>query len=600
MLRSYKGQTVLEYLIIATIIMAGIVFGGPFLAHSVSGHFRLLDDSAVDAVSEDIRQVPVPDLPAPSCNCTDWTKPLDCGNNDPCTPSQRLYMRSCTPANCKVQQECRDEVDCCKNPIKIKCGSIVPITGACSGRPAAPQATDSYGATFNVFPPGYLGVCPESAPGSPNCLVGERLYSINCGSGGSGVATYYGCLDVRGQGTGHDCAPACWDPADPDGLPLSNSAGEQAQPCDGDETSSVRMPDELKTRLDRTDVPWRAVTKRPNFPTIDMYEAYQVIITYFDPAVANQPLCSPNDGTASCHRCDPGRLCEYKCPTGLYPMSASVPGIGTVANATCRPCRNGVSELAFYKYASNATVSTITYASPPVSKPTTFNVMLDYSRNWAVAGLDVYGGNITAMYPTGGVTNDRYDCMTTPSSSTQCCWIIAGHNCGTDGDNYRISISVPTASASVWANFNHMNSGEYNSGSGFQVWGMSVAIALLRDHSGTSQAHISFQNPDYMICTENTLGIILTASNTTAAVYDSDASGVKGAYLAYADNTSTHTFYVPRQTSGTSYLYIECPGGCTLSSSTVCFAVNGGAACGSPGPGFFFGSQHIKLTYPAS
>jgi hypothetical protein len=352
MFRSDKGQTVLEYLIVATLILAGIVIGGPFLVRSVSGHFRLLEDSTSDSVGEDIRQASAPAPPAGSCVCNNWFKGA-CGNNDPCSPSQRLYQRGCNPANCDIQQECLAELDCCNDPIIVQCGTILNLPGRCTGPRPLPKVTPSGGgAPVDVFDPAkYVGICPEStALGTQLCKLWERLYSISCGAaatgGGTTTTTYYACKDVSGETL--NCGPECWDGPSTDGTPLAGSS-----PCAGDETSPSNLPTEIDYRVNGftynsstyQDVPRRPVGYWDNVP-IEMYGAPQVIITYFDPTIATTPptaaeLCAPNEanyGTANCHRCSDTRRCEFACPIGYCPKQALVKRLGSVDNATCEPC----------------------------------------------------------------------------------------------------------------------------------------------------------------------------------------------------------------------------------------------------------------------
>jgi hypothetical protein len=349
MFQSDKGQTVLEYLILATIIMAGIVIGGPFLARSVSGHFRLLEDSASDSIGEDIRQAPVPPQPPGGCTCNPWTGSAVCGNMDPCTPSQRLYQRSC--GICGMEQECRSEMDCCNDPEPIICGQNLNVNGSCDSGRVPP--------TLSKFS-GFYGVCPGGWPVSDprNCKIWERLYSMTCGaanpSNPAASVTYYACKNVKNEAK--NCGPQCWDAVSSDGIPVTNSV--ECNP--GDETNSDNLPTEIAYRYagfdyngtTYTDMPARPMSQQTSTGDMAMYGAFRVINTYFDPSYAyldpyaNQ--CAPGNpgyGTKPCHRCHPygggdllNRRCEFVCPPGWCPAEVVTAGGVSFANATCEPC----------------------------------------------------------------------------------------------------------------------------------------------------------------------------------------------------------------------------------------------------------------------
>jgi hypothetical protein len=346
MLRSDKGQTVLEYLIIATVIMAGIVVGGPFLARSVSGHFRLLEDSASDSVGEDIRQAPVPPSP-PGCTCNALWSQGACGKWNPCTPSQRLYQRNCGLCG-GMQQECRSELNCCNDPEPITCGQNLNINGSCdSGRvpPTLPKFS------------GFNGVCPGtwSNDDARKCKIGERLYSMPCGAATLGnpaaSITYYACENV----TDGKCDPQCWDALSTDGTPVVNSVE-----CNPGDANSAGLSTEIIYRYTGFDYlgttyldnPTRPMSSELSTSDMDKYGAFHVIITYFGESYAHLDpyanLCAPGQsgyGTKPCHRCHPyggsdllDRRCELVCPPGFCPAAIVDAGGVRIENATCEPC----------------------------------------------------------------------------------------------------------------------------------------------------------------------------------------------------------------------------------------------------------------------
>jgi WD40 repeat protein len=189
--------------------------------------------------------------------------------------------------------------------------------------------------------------------------------------------------------------------------------------------------------------------------------------------------------------------------------------------------------------------------------------------------------------------NDGHDNMSTSMD-------YSGHS-----DDY-ICYPATVNASKIWANMKAVNGGwHFNDNYGLVMSGNYLVIMLMRTQQfggmsteSIAKAHVWYQSPDYKICTENTFGLTL-ASTGTATVYTSDTSGIM---VAQVNNDTTDTFEVPRETGGTSFLYIDCPAGCTLTntSNEVCFGIDGGPACTTPGPATFSGTQKLKLTYPAT
>jgi Flp pilus assembly pilin Flp len=53
------GQSIIEYVLIAVLVILGIVIMGPYVLRSVNAHFKLWDDGVQDSFTENITQAPV-------------------------------------------------------------------------------------------------------------------------------------------------------------------------------------------------------------------------------------------------------------------------------------------------------------------------------------------------------------------------------------------------------------------------------------------------------------------------------------------------------------------------------------------------------------
>ena len=91
----------IEYVIIAVLVILGIVTMGPYVLRSIDAHFKLWDVGVQDSFDENINQAPVNDIPANSIN-TNCHTPIvgSCGSNQAtslCAPNQREIDYDCNP-----------------------------------------------------------------------------------------------------------------------------------------------------------------------------------------------------------------------------------------------------------------------------------------------------------------------------------------------------------------------------------------------------------------------------------------------------------------------------------------------------------------------
>src|SRR5476651_1166286 len=91
-------QSIIEYALIAILVILGIVFMGPYVLRSVNAHFKIWDTGVQATFKEHITQAPVNDVPNIPTNClcanAPETGPAGCGGtgvNIQCAGNQRVY-----------------------------------------------------------------------------------------------------------------------------------------------------------------------------------------------------------------------------------------------------------------------------------------------------------------------------------------------------------------------------------------------------------------------------------------------------------------------------------------------------------------------------
>ncbi|MBF0594934.1 MAG: hypothetical protein HQL22_08190 [Candidatus Omnitrophica bacterium] len=333
-----NGQSILEYVILATIIFLGIIIGGPTLMKAVQGYFKLTDESIQDATSENIQQAGKI-IPGKNCTCsvgapadtnpTSWTKG-QCGVGS-CTATQRYYYRTCSPLKCAQEEACLTEDTCCTEPTPVSCGIQTAVTSR--------QTVDKKFADLND---GYTGTVNNSS----QCAVGERLYKIVCGVAGNATAstTVYACKQT--QETQLSCLPTCWDYPFLSSRPCNGSMAAEMdtnKPTENDQvvedgnsipnsiTERTTLIDEVKFRLSDENTLPRVLSNNVEVADILRFNQYRTHYTYL---LASQ--------------CSNKRYCERLCPGGFSPnpkYQAPTPGDdqiqhtvgikGKLANETC-------------------------------------------------------------------------------------------------------------------------------------------------------------------------------------------------------------------------------------------------------------------------
>jgi len=229
------GQSIIEYSLIAVLVVLGVVTMGPYVLRSVGSHFKIWDDGIKDSFEENLTQAPVNDIPVINIPCTCKTTDNGCGTalvgsqcQDPTNPIKHGWTTTCTPIGCNNDPYswCTIDPQCCTTPTNYGCGSVpLPLDG--SGK---------VNTSLEIPLPNPANP-PPANPANNNCYYGDEIQTSQCGTN----KTYqcidgskYGCILPTCQGnpaTGSlFCATNTNQPPNglnnnyPVGTPLANQA----------------------------------------------------------------------------------------------------------------------------------------------------------------------------------------------------------------------------------------------------------------------------------------------------------------------------------------------------------------------------------------
>ena len=201
------AQHTIEYALILSLVMAGIIIAGPYVIRSWNAHVKSLEDSVTDSMRDPLLDEPNPNVTLPECNCA-WVKyyPLwvGCGL-DPCEPTERLEKYECSPAGCGESlgletTKCVSEPYCCTNwgPTGL-CGANAPCTQGqehCLSVGGDWRCEDGYEA--------YSQECGGSVGSQTKCVKNSGLCDYHCqGELGTDPGNYMVCVDSQGRDDEH-------------------------------------------------------------------------------------------------------------------------------------------------------------------------------------------------------------------------------------------------------------------------------------------------------------------------------------------------------------------------------------------------------------
>jgi len=170
-----KGQSIIEYTLIAALVILGVVIMGPYVLRSVGAHFQLWDDGIHDSFQEQLKQAPIGDYPTVNETCQTWQVDGGCGTGQvgSCPVGTHLWTTNGFPEGCDntPTQSCPADQSCCTTWKPNHCGTYaLPVVNGVvnTSPPAVPQ------------PP-----CDPTNPGMPcanNCYFGQEVMTNLCSS----------------------------------------------------------------------------------------------------------------------------------------------------------------------------------------------------------------------------------------------------------------------------------------------------------------------------------------------------------------------------------------------------------------------------------
>ena len=189
--KNRSAQVMLEYLVMAMIVLAAIIYGGPILVNSIGAHFRIAEDNANDAFIETPQQAAAETCACypESSNASTWPTVGGCGEQG-CGPLEQMRQRQCPGCSQATQSSCATSRNCCSPAVKGGCGSVEPTLSStlCASREAGG------------------GRCLDANGGVRGCLSTEISSTAACGEG----ITKYTCVSDS------TCVAACvstvWTP----------------------------------------------------------------------------------------------------------------------------------------------------------------------------------------------------------------------------------------------------------------------------------------------------------------------------------------------------------------------------------------------------
>ncbi len=117
----------IEYALIAVLVMLGVVTMGPYVLRTVNAHFKLWDEGVQDSFTENITQSStIPYIPA-NCVCTPKTIKCNGSPTSFCGPTQDEVDYNCTPQGCNGaagNSYCVEDPSCCTGWTPVGCGTI--------------------------------------------------------------------------------------------------------------------------------------------------------------------------------------------------------------------------------------------------------------------------------------------------------------------------------------------------------------------------------------------------------------------------------------------------------------------------------------------
>ncbi|MBF0490549.1 MAG: hypothetical protein HQL15_08020, partial [Candidatus Omnitrophica bacterium] len=201
-MRKTHGQSIIEYTVLAMLIIVGTIVMGPYLIRSINAQFKLWQESIDDSTNDRMQQGGSINIASVDCHANPLTNG-GCGargNVKQCKPNERYQYTPCTIGTCcygkDFSETCTADPTCCDEVTSCSGGGL--LTGCCGTTPINPIITRTPDAN------GYLPPIYPTAPLNPtdDCYYGEELQIGICN--GMGVSPdKYICQ------SNSNCKPKC-------------------------------------------------------------------------------------------------------------------------------------------------------------------------------------------------------------------------------------------------------------------------------------------------------------------------------------------------------------------------------------------------------
>lgn len=189
-----RAQSIVEYALIAILVIMGVVFMGAYVLRSVNAHFKLWDEGTQDSFSENINQANLDNVPPIATNCQCNATPESCGGpNLLCPPYLREVDYTCNLPGClgvSGNSYCETPTaanPCCGCPSRGDCGSHTLASGVPVGDtiPCPVEGQNGIPASCPDYPlPS--NICVKAPANDPtNCYYGYHIYGNQCGGAGA-------------------------------------------------------------------------------------------------------------------------------------------------------------------------------------------------------------------------------------------------------------------------------------------------------------------------------------------------------------------------------------------------------------------------------
>ena len=227
-----NGQHALEYIILITLIMAGIIGGGPYVIRSWNAQMKGWEDSVRDSMTDPLQESSAVIPSITGCDPNSWVdQGCGLGATDStgiavnCPATQLLQTRTYTPSNCE-----RTMIPI-PNPNTVQC-----LTSDCCC--TAPQTTGFCGVQDNTLAGAAVPVCAGFSFDQPlnpdnTCPDGLMKSYVLCGADADPAGRRHGCMNDAA------CVFTCGNKPPLPPQPNPNTFPAYGDLCAGDDTGLI-------------------------------------------------------------------------------------------------------------------------------------------------------------------------------------------------------------------------------------------------------------------------------------------------------------------------------------------------------------------------